>query len=455
MPSRFPTTSQKMPSRPASTLKGYGTREAREKVSDLCEKLPGLTGMIRPQRASNRRAARRRTENVQPGPPAEERARPGRGRRAERPRRGEGVPGTARPAAHVADDRRLLRRPAREARALASTMGPANTHWFHGRVCAISIDASGDTVSIDYDDGDHEDGVYLCFVVCAVSNGRAQPPSEPLLVPVPPPPGRCRLPRATSSTRSPPRRTAMRGNGSGVVMPDAADEAETRPTSPADEPEPNELLDALTEAWTLRTEGGDGTEKPVPNAEGWSIYWTERVVPGGATATATCARPTTLSSARSRKSGTSSNSGATSSAAASPRRTSTRPTRRRATTSPTPTSSPRTSSSTPTPAGDNRADVAVGQKLSVCWETMPDGGLQVLLHGVEPEGTLQWFEAEVKEAGLGRDWIHALLPRWTRRPSTARRSTARGASCTHSSSRRTRANAMIASNGQALDGEEE
>ena len=70
------------------------------------------------------------------------------------------------------------------------------------------------------------------------------------------------------------------GEGSGVVTPDAADEAETRPTSPADEPEPNELLDALTEAWTAaRTEGGDGTEKPVPNAEGWSIYWTER--PGG------------------------------------------------------------------------------------------------------------------------------------------------------------------------------
>ena len=38
---------------------------------------------------------------------------------------------------------------------------------------------------------------------------------------------------------------------------------------------------------------------------------------------------------------------------------------------------------TPTPTGDNRADVAVGQKLSVCWETMPDGGLRVLLHGVE------------------------------------------------------------------------
>ena len=62
-----------------------------------------------------------------------------------------------------------------KARHLASTMGPANTHWYIGRVCSISIDASGDTVSIDYDDGDHEDGVYLCFVVCAVSNGRAQP----------------------------------------------------------------------------------------------------------------------------------------------------------------------------------------------------------------------------------------------------------------------------------------
>ena len=65
---------------------------------------------------------------------------------------------------------------------------------------------------------------------------------------------------------------------------------------------------------------------------------------------------------------------------------------------------------TPTPTGDNRADVAVGQKLSVCWETMPDGGLRVLLHGVEPEGTLQWFEAEVKEAGLGRDGYTLFYP---------------------------------------------
>ena len=85
------------------------------------------------------------------------------------------------------------------------------------------------------------------------------------------------MPRATSSTRGPPGD----GEGSGVVTPDAADEAETRPTSPADEPdEPNELLDALTEAWTAaRTEGGDGTEKPVPNAEGWSILQSCYCVP--------------------------------------------------------------------------------------------------------------------------------------------------------------------------------
>ena len=41
---------------------------------------------------------------------------------------------------------------------------------------------------------------------------------------------------------------------------------------------------------------------------------------------------------------------------------------------------------------------------------MPDGGLRVLLHGVEPEGTLQWFEAEVKEAGLGRDGYTLFYP---------------------------------------------
>ena len=70
------------------------------------------------------------------------------------------------------------------------------------------------------------------------------------------------MPRATSSTACP-----ADGDGDGT---EAADEAETRPTSPADEPEPNELLDALTEAWTAaRTEGGDGSEKHVPNAEGW------------------------------------------------------------------------------------------------------------------------------------------------------------------------------------------
>ena len=164
----------------AEEVKGIwdaGFTQAREKVSDLCEKLPALTGMIRPQRRIQ--PARRPTEERKrpaEGPPAEDGAAPGAGAARQRPRRGEGVPAaqpgplpTSRTIADFYVGQRV------KARHLASTMGPANTHWFHGRVCSISIDASGDTVSIDYDDGDHEDGVYLCFVVCAVSNGRAQP----------------------------------------------------------------------------------------------------------------------------------------------------------------------------------------------------------------------------------------------------------------------------------------
>ena len=200
------------------------------------------------------------------------------------------------------------------------------------------------------------------------------------------------------------------GEGSGVVTPDAADEAETRPTSPADEPEPNELLDALTEAWTAaRTEGGDGTEKPVPNAEGWSIYWTER--PGGSYRDRYVRAPNntifrSLTQIRHvvelRRDVVGGGQPASDVDQAD-----------------APSGDDLADANvvaedvivdTPTPAGDNRADVAVGQKLSVCWETMPDGGLRVLLHGVEPEGTLQWFEAEVKEAGLGRDGYTLFYP---------------------------------------------
>jgi hypothetical protein len=201
------------------------------------------------------------------------------------------------------------------------------------------------------------------------------------------------------------------GEGSGVVTPDAADEAETRPTSPADEPdEPNELLDALTEAWTAaRTEGGDGTEKPVPNAEGWSIYWTER--PGGTYRDRYVRAPDdtifrSLTQIRHvvelRRDVVGGGQPASDVDQAD-----------------APAGDDLADANvvaedvivdTPTPTGDNRADVAVGQKLSVCWETMPDGGLRVLLHGVEPEGTLQWFEAEVKEAGLGRDGYTLFYP---------------------------------------------
>ena len=36
------------------------------------------------------------------------------------------------------------------------------------------------------------------------------------------------------------------------------------------------------------------------------------------------------------------------------------------------------------PAGDDRADIAVGAKLRVCWQSMPKGDLKMLLHAVEP-----------------------------------------------------------------------
>ena len=165
-------------------LKGIwdaGFTQAREKVSDLCEKLPALTGMIRPQRRIQ--PARRPTEERKrpaEGPPAEDGAAPGAGAARQRPRRGEGVPAaqpgplpTSRTIADFYVGQRV------KARHLASSIGPANTHWFPGRISSISMDASVDTVSVDFDDGDHEDGVYLCFVVCGASIGCA-PPRYPL-----------------------------------------------------------------------------------------------------------------------------------------------------------------------------------------------------------------------------------------------------------------------------------
>ena len=187
------------------------------------------------------------------------------------------------------------------------------------------------------------------------------------------------------------------GEGSGVVTPDAADEAETRPTSPADEPdEPNELLDALTEAWTAARTEGDGTEKPVPNADGWSIYFTERVVNGRRVRDRYVRSPDNIPLLRSvpdlrRVVGGGGHLAPDVDHADAP-----------AGDDLADANVVAEDVVVDTPAGDNCVDVAVGQKLSVCWETVPDGGLQVLLHGVEPKGALQWFEAEVKEAGLGR-----------------------------------------------------
>ena len=154
-------------------------------------------------------------------------------------------------------------------------------------------------------------------------------------------------------------------------------------------------MEALLAAWSCaNTEHGTGTKKPVPNADGWSINWKERDVNGRPKRDRYLRAPdnTIFRSVAGLQRFFGGHADAQAGDALAD------------------ADAVAEVDVVNTPTGDNRADVAVGQKLSVCWETMPDGGLRVLLHGVEPEGTLQWFEAEVKEAGLGRDGYTLFYP---------------------------------------------
>ena len=152
---------------------GRGHHPAREKVSDLCEKLPALTGMIRPQRRIQRRAARRSANAGRRAPGGGGRG-PGRGSRAAAAtlRRGRasstfGPLPTSRTIADFYVGQRGARHP------LAALVRRTRTG---GRgVSPRSRSRPVGTVSVDYDDGDHDDGVYLCFVVCAFRTAARHP----------------------------------------------------------------------------------------------------------------------------------------------------------------------------------------------------------------------------------------------------------------------------------------
>ena len=154
-------------------------------------------------------------------------------------------------------------------------------------------------------------------------------------------------------------------------------------------------MEALLAAWSCaNTEHGTGTKKPVPNADGWSINWKERDVNGRPKRDRYLRAPdnTIFRSVAGLQRFFGGHADAQAGDALAD------------------ADAVAEVDVVNTPTGDNRADVAVGQKLSVCWETMPDGGLQVLLHGVEPKGALQWFPAKVEVAGLGRAGYTLLYP---------------------------------------------
>ena len=154
-------------------------------------------------------------------------------------------------------------------------------------------------------------------------------------------------------------------------------------------------MEALLAAWSCaNTEHGTGTKKPVPNADGWSINWKERDVNGRPKRDRYLRAPdnTIFRSVAGLQRFFGGHADAQAGDALAD------------------ADAVAEVDVVNTPTGDNRADVAVGQKLIVCWETMPDGGLQVLLHGVEPKGALQWFPAKVEVAGLGRAGYTLLYP---------------------------------------------
>ena len=154
-------------------------------------------------------------------------------------------------------------------------------------------------------------------------------------------------------------------------------------------------MEALLAAWSCaNTEHGTGTKKPVPNADGWSINWKERDVNGRPKRDRYLRAPdnTIFRSVAGLQRFFGGHADAPAGDALAD------------------ADAVAEVDVVNTPTGDNRADVAVGQKLIVCWETMPDGGLQVLLHGVEPKGALQWFPAKVEVAGLGRAGYTLLYP---------------------------------------------
>ena len=154
-------------------------------------------------------------------------------------------------------------------------------------------------------------------------------------------------------------------------------------------------MEALLAAWNCaNTEHGTGTKKPVPNADGWSINWKERDVNGRPKRDRYLRAPdnTIFRSVAGLQRFFGGHADAPAGDALAD------------------ADAVAEVDVVNTPTGDNRANVAKRQKLIVCWETMPDGGLQVLLHGVEPKGALQWFPAKVEVAGLGRAGYTLLYP---------------------------------------------
>ena len=154
-------------------------------------------------------------------------------------------------------------------------------------------------------------------------------------------------------------------------------------------------MEALLAAWSCaNTEHGTGTKKPVPNADGWSINWKERDVNGRPKRDRYLRAPdnTIFRSVAGLQRFFGGHADAQAGDALAD------------------ADAVAEVDVVNTPTGDNRANVAKRQKLIVCWETMPDGGLQVLLHGVEPKGALQWFPAKVEVAGLGRAGYTLLYP---------------------------------------------
>lgn len=139
-------------------------KQANEKADARTKNVPGATEMLRPHsRIEEMRGPTDERKRPADGP-APEGAAPGAAR--QRPRRGESAPAqpavpgplpTSRTVADFYVGQRV------SARFRASTIGHVGTFFWDGNV--RSIDASAGTVSVDYDDGDHEDGVFPCYVV--------------------------------------------------------------------------------------------------------------------------------------------------------------------------------------------------------------------------------------------------------------------------------------------------